>query len=441
MSPQDVVSLKDVSRYYKLYDLNRDRLKEALNPSGRKYHHEFYALKNVDLNVERKEILGILGRNGSGKSTLLKIITGILAPSAGCVEVDGRISALLELGTGFNPDFTGRENIFFHGVVNGYGKEFMKSRIEEIIDFADIGTYIDQPLKSYSSGMKTRLGFAVAIHVEPDILILDEVLAVGDELFRRKCYAKMEEFLNEGTTILYVSHDLNSVVQMCTRAVLLNEGRLIFSGEPKDSCNLYQQILYASPENRELLVDELLQSGSQQALPKALLDGSIPLSEIEYRNEEIDIVDVQIKTLAGEKVNILNFGETYVYSAKYQSNAKRPFSDVTFGFEIKNTKGTILSSVEAQRAYRNNIVAEMFRPSDVIEVQIEFECSLPSGTYYTNSGLSSFHAGEQHVLNRKIDSMSFKVLDSPARVFGGLFACMKSMSIKSQDGELKHSLY
>lgn len=469
MSRNLAISLENVSRFYKLYDSNRNRLKEILNPLGTKYHQEFYALKNINLEVNRGEILGILGSNGSGKSTLLKVITGIIVPQNGSVLVDGRISALLELGTGFNPEFTGRENIYFHGIVNDYGREFMDSRIDEIIAFADIGKYIDQPLKSYSSGMKTRLGFAVAIHVSPDILILDEVLAVGDELFRRKCYAKMEEFLNRGTTILYVSHDLNSVMQMCTRAVFMHEGQLLSSGDPKSICNLYQRVIYATPAKRMALIETLLETSESElqrdqdslesaekasdAACSSSQDGSPPDKEdavyleelnpaegIEYRNEEVDIRNIEIRNMAGTRVNVLDFGESYIYSATYHSDSDSNFKDITFGFEIKNERGTILSSIDAQMARKKNIYVKELNRGDSVEVKVQFDCCLPAGTYFTNSGLSAFGTGEQVVLNRKIDSTCFKVRDSSSRVFSGMFSCMTRLSIGSRMGVQEYLL-
>jgi len=475
MSREIAIKLKGVSKYYKLYNASRDRLKEVLHPFGKKYHRNYFALKNVDLEVYKGEILGIVGRNGSGKSTLLKIVTGVLYPNEGQVTVNGRISALLELGTGFNPDFTGLENIYFYGVINGIDKSLMQSKIDEIVAFADIDEYIHQPLKTYSSGMKTRLGFAVAIHVSPDILILDEVLAVGDELFRRKCYAKMEEFLRKGTTILYVSHDINSIIQMCSRAIFLNDGIILAAGEPKKVAISYQNFLYASLENRTKLVSELLRLGADRAATASIepkesaerddeMDSSSdglssasmaevrsPLkprfleelksqSVIEYRNEEIDIFDPTIQTMAGERVNALLFGETYVYSVRYRSKSSKTFTHLTLGFEIKSEMGNVLSSIDANRAIKNEVKADILEPGDLIELQVEFDCLFPSGMYFTNSGLSSYQSGEQSVLNRKIDILCFKVLDSPGRIFGGLIACMKSISIRTSTGAKNYAL-
>ena len=233
MKDNTVIRLENVSKYYKLYHSQRDRLKEIVNIYGRQYHKKYYALKNVELNIQKGQILGMVGENGSGKSTLLKLISSVLKPSAGRIMVNGRISALLELGAGFNPQFTGIENIKFYSTIMGMQKDVLEEKLGEIIEFAGLGEYINQPLKNYSSGMRARLGFAVAVNVDPDILIVDEVLAVGDESFRRKCYLKMEKFFNSGKTVIYVSHNLGSINEICNRAILLNKGNIVFDGEPK----------------------------------------------------------------------------------------------------------------------------------------------------------------------------------------------------------------
>ena len=240
-----VISLKGVSKFYKLYQANKDRLKEALHPLGKKYHRDYYAIRALNLEVRRGEVLGIVGRNGCGKSTLLKLVSKVLQPNEGEIRVSGKVTALLELGAGFNPEFTGRENIRFYSTILGLSIKEIEQLTPAIIEFAELGQFIDQPVKTYSSGMKSRLGFAVAVHVEPDILILDEVLAVGDAAFKRKCFAKMEEFFKAGKTVLFVSHDANSVNKLCTRAVLLHGGNIILDGEPKDVTRFYEKLAYA----------------------------------------------------------------------------------------------------------------------------------------------------------------------------------------------------
>lgn len=224
MSSDSVISIKDVSKIYQIYERPQDRLKQMLWPGTRKFHDEFWALKGINFEVKKGETVGIVGRNGSGKSTLLQVICGTVTPTTGIVERNGRISALLELGSGFNPEFTGRENVFLNGTINGLSRMEMEARFDKIVAFADIGQFIDSPVKHYSSGMFARLAFSVAIHVDPEILIVDEILAVGDSAFQRKCLNKFYEIREAGCSILFVSHDQYQVKSICQRALYLEKG-------------------------------------------------------------------------------------------------------------------------------------------------------------------------------------------------------------------------
>ena len=237
------IKVDNVSKIYKLYDKPMDRLKESLGFTKEKKYKEHYALKNVSFDVHRGETVGIIGTNGSGKSTILKIITGVLNPSLGNVEINGRISALLELGAGFNQEYTGLQNVYLNGTMMGFTHEEVDAKLQEILDFADIGEFINQPVKTYSSGMFVRLAFAVAINIEPEILIVDEALSVGDVFFQAKCYHKFEEFKQMGKTILFVSHDLGSIGKYCDRVVLLNKGDKMAEGSPKEMIDLYKKVL------------------------------------------------------------------------------------------------------------------------------------------------------------------------------------------------------
>ena len=224
------IKIKDLTKCYKIYNKPSDRLKESLDPFRKKYHRDFFALNNVCFNVKRGETVGIIGKNGSGKSTLLKLITGVLTPTDGNIIVNGKISALLELGAGFNPEFTGIENIYMNGTIMGFSKVEMDKKLQDIIDFADIGDFINQPVKMYSSGMFARLAFAVAINIEPDILIVDEALSVGDVFFQNKCFKKFKELKDKNITILFVSHDMGSIKQMTQRVLWLEVNRIAFCG-------------------------------------------------------------------------------------------------------------------------------------------------------------------------------------------------------------------
>ncbi|MBR5406151.1 MAG: ABC transporter ATP-binding protein, partial [Lachnospiraceae bacterium] len=243
MNEEYAIKVEHLTKTYKLYDRNRDRLKEALHLSKNINYREHYALNDVDLEVKTGETVGIIGTNGSGKSTILKIITGVLSPTAGEVKINGRISALLELGAGFNMEFTGLENIYLNGTMIGFSEEEIDAKLKDILDFADIGDFVNQKVKTYSSGMFVRLAFAVAINIDPEILIVDEALSVGDVFFQNKCYRKFEEFKKQGKTILFVSHDLSSVSKYCDRVVLLEKGKKIGEGEPKEIIDMYKKVL------------------------------------------------------------------------------------------------------------------------------------------------------------------------------------------------------
>lgn len=241
-----MIKVEHVSKKYKLYNAPVDRMKEALSVKKKTYHREFFALEDINFTVDQGEILGIVGVNGSGKSTLLKIITDVLTPSSGSVIVNGKISALLELGAGFNPEYTGIENIYLNGTLLGYTNSEMKEKIPAIIKFAEIGDFIYQPVKSYSSGMFARLAFAVAINVDPDILIVDEALSVGDLNFQIKCMKKFDEFRNAGKTILFVSHDVNAIKRYCTRTIWIKQGHLVADGSTDDVTDRYLDFLHSA---------------------------------------------------------------------------------------------------------------------------------------------------------------------------------------------------
>ena len=236
---ETIISVENINKIYNLYNKPIDRMKEALSFTRKSYHQDHYALKDVSFTVNKGENMGIMGVNGSGKSTLLKIITGLLTPSNGMVDVRGKVSALLELGAGFNPEFTGMENIYLNGTMMGFSREEIEGKIDSILAFADIGEFITQPIKTYSSGMFARLAFAVAINVEPDILIIDEVLAVGDTRFQIKCMNKMKQMMGEGTTVLFVAHDINAIRRFCSRAIWLNQGKVMMDGDVNSVADAY----------------------------------------------------------------------------------------------------------------------------------------------------------------------------------------------------------
>lgn len=243
MSTNNAITASCVTKSYRLYKRNSDRIKETFHPFRKQYHRPFMALNNVSFSIKKGQSVGIIGKNGSGKSTLLQILCGVLQPTSGHVEVTGRISALLELGAGFNPEFTGRENVYLSATIMGLTREYVDNNIDRIFAFADIGEYVDQPVKLYSSGMYVRLAFATAISVEPEILIVDEALAVGDIFFQQKCVAHMKE-MQKNATIIFVTHDMHSVTNLCERVMLLDSGSLVFDGEPIDGVAKYTKLVH-----------------------------------------------------------------------------------------------------------------------------------------------------------------------------------------------------
>ncbi len=260
MGKNTVIEIRDFSKKYRLYKKKSHRARESLFPFLGKLHTEFYALKNISLTVDKSEIVGVLGRNGSGKSTLMKSVAGIITPTSGKITVNGNVVPLLELGSGFHPQFTGRENIYFYASLIGIEKKKIEDKIGEIIEFADIGPFIDQEFRTYSSGMKARLAFSVSVSIDPDILILDEVLSVGDAIFRKKSYDKITSFFEAGKTILYVSHSLDSVIKLCNRAIILDRGELILDGQPDFAVEQYNRLVKAGPQEYQEVRQSILQN-------------------------------------------------------------------------------------------------------------------------------------------------------------------------------------
>ena len=257
MSSDFAIRVQNLSKSYHIYDQPQDRLKQSLWRGRKQFYREFWALRDVSFEIRKGETIGIVGRNGSGKSTLLQMIAGTLTPSAGTVEVNGRVAALLELGSGFNPDFTGRENVFMNGAILGLSEAEIAQRFDQIAAFADIGDFIDQPTKQYSSGMYMRLAFAVAVSVDPAILIIDEALSVGDEAFQRKCFARIDAIQQNGAAVIFVSHSPQVIIELCGSALLLDQGELVMTGKPKSVIAQYHKLIYAPEEKRKLLREQL----------------------------------------------------------------------------------------------------------------------------------------------------------------------------------------
>jgi len=423
-----VVSVENISKCFKRYAHPKDRLKDLLFPNQSRAD-AFWALKNINLDIPRGETLGLLGRNGSGKSTLLQILVGTLTPTSGRVRVGGRVSALLELGSGFNPEFTGRQNVFFNGRILGLHRKEIEAKFEEIEQFADIGDFIDQPVKTYSSGMFIRLAFAVATSVEPDILVVDEALAVGDELFQRKCFARIQSIQERGGTIIFVSHSAGSIIELCNYAALIDQGELLLKGTPKLIVSKYHKLIYAPPEQLDRIRQEIREfnyntveqknestdNQNNQTLStvqrKSVGNSQdfydpnlIPKSTVNYLSQGAKIESAYIKNLSGEPVNLLCFGKEYLYC--YQVKFTEAAFAVRFGMLIKTNSGFELGGAVSHP--QNNPI-EVIPPGETVQVEFKFRCQLLPGVYFFNSGVVGVIEGIETFLHRCSDIAMFRV--------------------------------
>lgn len=398
------IKVNHVDKLYKLYDKPSDRLKESLGLSKAKKYKEHYALRDMSFDVKKGECVGIIGTNGAGKSTILKIITGVLNPTAGNVEIDGRISALLELGAGFNSEYTGLENVYLNGTMIGFSREEIDAKLDDILNFADIGDFINQPVKTYSSGMFVRLAFAVAINIEPEILIVDEALSVGDVFFQSKCYHKFEEFKNQGKTILFVSHDLTSINKYCDRAILLNKGSKMAEGTPKEIIDLYKKVLVGQD-------DESFQ-GDRNTNQNVLNEDEIWKDHLninpdtnEYGNGKADIIDFAICDETGNITNIIEKGKQF--SVKMRVRFNQSINLPIYAFAIKNNQGVTITGTNSM--YEK---ADTGRPEigDVVEVSYTMRMDLQGGEYLLSLGCTGYEKGELTVYHRLYDICNITVI-------------------------------
>ena len=438
MDKNIAISVMDVSKIYRLYDKPIDRLKEALSPTHKKYHKEFFALDKLSFNVEKGSTVGIIGTNGSGKSTILKIITGVLNPSTGSVKVDGNISALLELGAGFNSDYTGIENIYMNGTMMGFSREEMEKKLPEILEFADIGDFVYQPVKTYSSGMFVRLAFALAINVEPEILIVDEALSVGDVFFQSKCYAKMEEIRKKGTTILMVTHDMGSIIKYCDKVVLLNKGKFLAEGSARDMVDLYKKILAGQFDETSMelsdfnsgVVEDLanIKMSKEDTFMKTtneLMKAKMTInpSLTEYGDGRAGIVDFGIVDAKGSISNLLMKGEYFYIKEKIRFNSK--IKSPIFTYTIKDKKGTELSGTNTMLEAAK---VEEVDEGDVYEVSFKQKMTLQGGEYLLSMSCTGFEEGDLQVYHRLYDVASITVISNKNTV--GIFDMESEVEIK-----------
>ncbi len=433
---EHAIVVKDVTKVYKLYDKPIDRLKESLSPFHKEYHKKFYALNGLSFSVEKGQTVGIIGTNGSGKSTILKIITGVLSPTTGEVKVNGTVSALLELGAGFNMDYTGIENIYMNGSMMGFSRKEMEAKLADILDFADIGDFVYQPVKTYSSGMFVRLAFALAINVEPEILIVDEALSVGDVFFQAKCYRRMEEIREKGTTILMVTHDMGSILKYCDKVVLLNKGNFVAEGTAGHMVDLYKKILANQMDSlAEELEEERRQkegvSGEEQSRemdgtgggkesPEKTVGGSgksrsglmkdkltINPNRTEYGDGRAEIYDMGLLDGRGNLTNLLLKGEQFTIKEKIRFHAS--VQTPIFTYTIKDKKGTDLSGTNTM--YEGTDIKPVGN-GDEYEVSFTQKMTLQGGEYLLSMSCTGFELGEHVVYHRLYDILNLTVISN-----------------------------
>ena len=446
------IEVKNVVKIYKLYDKPRDRMLEALGFRKRKNHKLHYALNGVSLNINRGETVGIIGTNGSGKSTILKIITGVLNPTSGEVHVDGRISALLELGAGFNQEYNGIENVYLNGTMMGFSEKEIDEKLPAILEFADIGDYVYQPVKTYSSGMFVRLAFAVAINIEPEILIVDEALSVGDVFFQAKCYHKFEEFKKLGKTIVFVSHDLSSISKYCDRVFLLNQGNLLGEGSPKDMIDAYKRVLVGQYEvpaesDKNVLTDdsENCGVGASGADRKARASGAQPdgeagvasetqsgaavpgsagartdggnaagsaagstgknTSALEYGTKQAQILEYYVTDDRGVRTTAIIKGSTFTLHMKVKFSEHIPAP--IFAFSFKNAIGTEITGTNTmiEKAF-----LESAEPGQLKEITFTQKMSLQGGEYLISLGVTGYNGDTFEVYHRLYDVLNITVV-------------------------------
>lgn len=411
---ETAIAVKNVSKVYKLYDKPMDRLKEALKLTRKQKYHESHALSDVSFEIKQGECVGIIGTNGSGKSTILKIITGVLNPSGGSVAVNGRISALLELGAGFNQEYSGMENIYLNGTMNGFSKEEIDTRLQDILDFADIGDYVYQPVKTYSSGMFVRLAFSVAINIDPEILIVDEALSVGDVFFQAKCYHKFDEFKKMGKTIMIVSHDLSSIAKYCDRVILLNQGVKLGEGSPKDMIDDFKRVLvgqYELPESKSeqsLLNDADVQEAVQTraAVQKRARAQETQASKtLEYGTQEAQIEEIYLTDDRGTQTNAIIKGLRFHIHMRVKFNQDLPAP--IFAFSIKTAKGTEITGTNTmfEKAFLEPVTA-----GSVKYITFTQKMSLQGGEYLISFGVTGYEGNDFKVYHRLYDAIDVTVV-------------------------------
>ncbi len=458
------IQVNQVTKVYKLFDRPIDRLKESLSPFHKEYHRDFYALNEISFQVEKGQFVGIIGTNGSGKSTILKIITGVLTPTTGTVTVDGRVSALLELGGGFNMEYTGIENVYMNGTMMGYTRQEMDQKLPEILEFADIGDFVYQPVKTYSSGMFVRLAFALAINVDPEILIVDEALAVGDVFFQAKCYQKINEICQSGTTVILVTHDMSTVIKYCDKVVVLNRGKFVAEGPAGQMVDLYKKILANQEDDLELSAQSAASGQTGTAASAAAAVGGtggrdasasgktaagvsgengakasgreagrlwktgLTLNEqqLKYGDGKAEIVDVGMFDHNGELTSLVLKGQPFTLKMRvhFREDVQAPI----FAFTIKDAKGTELTGTNTLIEDCCPVAA---RAGEDYVITFRQKMRLQGGEYLLSLGCTGFEGGEFVVHDRLYDVVNITVISNKNTV--GVFDMDSVVSVEKED--------
>ena len=426
---ETAIRVQNLTKMYKLYDKNLDRLKDSLGLTKKKCYKEHYALNDISFEIKRGETVGIIGTNGSGKSTILKIITGVLNQTDGNVEINGRISALLELGAGFNMEYTGIENVYLNGTMIGFTREEIDAKLDAILEFADIGDFVYQPVKTYSSGMFVRLAFAVAINIEPEILIVDEALSVGDVFFQAKCYRKFEEFKKMGKTILFVSHDLVSINTYCDRAILLNKGVKVKEGEPKEIIDIYKKILVNQydevPKDEETETDVVKTEENVAEKEDVIYKEGMQQNPnvIDYGDGSVEIIDFAVLDEHNQVTNTIESGTDLTVLMKVRFN--RTIQEPIFAYTLKDIMGVELVGTNSMY---EKLDTGCVKVGEVREIRFKQKWCLQNGDFLLSLGCTGYENGEFVVYSRLYDVCSITMFSDDK--FVGKWNAYSKVSIK-----------
>ena len=425
------IEIKNLTKEYKMYPTKKDRLIEAIFP-GVERHTTFRAMDNLNLEVKKGEILGILGKNGAGKSTLLKMVTGVVTPTSGEIKTNGKISSLLELGTAFNMELTGIENIYQHGQVMGLTNEHIEERKQEIIDFADIGEHLYQPVKTYSSGMFARLAFSCAINVDPEILIVDEVLSVGDMAFQLKCFKKFEQFKKAGKTILFVTHSITDVLKNCTRTIIISSGKKIFDGGVKEGVEKYKKIIVGlddTNESKENRKEVSLESNFKKEKAKDTWKSHFTQNNkiIEYGNGQAEVIDYGIFDENGNYLQSIDNAKNVILKSKIRFNDT--INEPIFTMTLKDFNGL---EVCGTNTLIEKIATGKYQKGDIVEVSFKTRLQVAPNKYTLSFSCTHFKPnGELEVLNRKYDALLVEIISSKEHV--GILSLDTEINIEKKD--------